>query len=494
MSYLLSLAVFLPMAGSVVSYLVGRADKRAGSYSALAFSVLVLAVSLFVFWSVYSDVPPAGQYSLMESHPWIALQGFRLDFLLGVDGLSSPLILLTSILGVLAVFGARSLIDKAEPAFYALLLFAEGTMIGAFASLDLILFYLFWELTLVPVFFLIGVWGGERRKYAALKFIIFTFGGSAIMLLGFLSLYFGVSPQSFNIPDLAGRVPAGLQYLPLLAIAIGFAVELPAFPFHSWQPDAYEQAPAPVNVLLAGVLPKFAGYGVIRIAIGLFPQASQEYAWAFMLLGAGSMFYGAIVALLASDLKRMFAYTSISHMGFVVLGAFATVASGNPLGLQGAILQMFAHGLAIGALFMLSGPIEKGYGTREIPLLGGLRQRMPLAAVLLAFSSCAAMALPPFANFLAELMVISGGVSAYPALGVTVLVPVITGAYLLWMLKRTVLTGSDSAVSPKDISAGDGVALALYLVPLVILLVFSSLILSPAAPIAAQAAHIGASP
>ena len=185
------------------------------------------------------------------------------------------------------------------------------------------------------MFFLIGVWGGDRRKYAALKFIIFTFAGSAVMLVGFLALYFGVSPSTFDIPYLAGKVPAGIQYLPLLAVFVGCAVELPVFPFHSWQPDAYEQAPAPVNSLLSGILPKFAGYAVIRIAAGLFPQAAYQYAWAFIAVAILSMFYGAIVALLQSDLKRMFAYTSISHMGFVLFGTFATIASGNPLGIEG---------------------------------------------------------------------------------------------------------------------------------------------------------------
>jgi NADH-quinone oxidoreductase subunit M len=208
------------------------------------------------------------------------------------------------------------------------------------------------------MFFLIGVWGGERRRYAAMKFILFTFTGSAIMLLGFLSLYLGVSPQTFDIPNLAGKVPAGLQYLPLLATFIGFAVELPAFPFHSWQPDAYEQAPAPVNVLLAGVLPKFAGFGLIRISVALFPQAAYQYAWAFIVVGIVSMFYGAIVAVLAKDLKRMFAFTSINHMGFILFGVFATVASGNPLGVEGAILLMFVHALAVGSLFTISGYIQ----------------------------------------------------------------------------------------------------------------------------------------
>jgi NADH-quinone oxidoreductase subunit M len=285
-----------------------------------------------------------------------------------------------------------------------------------------------------------------------------------------------------------GKIPAGLQYLPLLAVFVGLAVELPIFPLHSWQPDAYEQAPAPVNVLLSGILPKFAGYGVIRIAIGLFPQASFQYAWAFIILAVVSMFYGAIVALLTGDLKRMFAYTSISHMGFVLFGTFASVASGNPLGIEGAIFLMFTHALAVGALFTLSGFVEGQSGTRKIPLLGGMGQRAPLTAALLAASSCAAMGIPPFASFLAELMVISGGISAYVSTAVTILVPVITGAYFLWMLKRVIIDpappGAATARASMDISRADATIIALYLVPLVLLTAFSFLLLSPAAPVA----------
>ncbi len=490
MSYVLSFLILLPLVGSAVTYALSSlgTGRKTASYLAAAFACATLLVAGYAFWSVYSSTPSLGQYALMEDHPWISLQGFGVDILLGTDGLSAPLLLVSAILAVLSILSSRSLISKREPAFYSLLLFVEASIMGAFTSLNLVVFYLFWELTLIPMFFLIGIWGGDRRRYAALKFIIFTFAGSAVMLLGFLSLYIGTSPSTFDIPNLVGKIPAGLQYLPLLAVFVGLAVELPIFPLHSWQPDAYEQAPAPVNVLLSGILPKFAGYGVIRIAIGLFPQASFQYAWAFIIVAIVSMFYGAIVALLTSDLKRMFAYTSISHMGFVLFGAFASVASGNPLGIEGAIFLMFTHALAVGALFTLSGFVESQSGTRKIPLLGGMGQRAPLTAALLAASSCAAMGIPPFASFLAELMVISGGISAYVSTAVTILVPVITGAYFLWMLKRVIIDpappGAATAGASKDISRADATIVALYLVPLVLLTAFSFLVLSPAAPVA----------
>jgi len=497
MSYVLSLLILVPLLGSGVTFAVSslRGGRRDASNLAAVFAVATLLVAGYAFWSVYSHTPALGQYALTEDHPWITLPGFGVDVLLGLDGLSAPLILVSGIVAVLSILSSRSLIDKREPAYYALLLLALASVMGAFTSLNLVVFYLFWELTLIPMFFLIGVWGGDRRRYAALKFIIFTFAGSAVMLLGFLSLYFGVSASTFDIPALAAMgIPQGLQYLPLLAVFVGFAVELPVFPFHSWQPDAYEQAPAPVNSLLSGILPKFAGYAVIRIALGLFPQAAYQYAWAFIVVAIFSMFYGAVVALLQSDLKRMFAYTSISHMGFVLFGAFATVLSGNPLGIEGAILLMFTHALATSSLFTLSGFVERQSGTRKIPLLGGMGPRVPLTAALLAVSSTAMMGIPPFASFLAELMVISGGVSAYAPSAITVLVPVITGGYFLWMLKRVIIDpsppGADPGTAAKDVSRADATVVALYLVPLVLLTVFSFLILSPAAPVAQWTANL----
>ncbi|HVB95205.1 MAG TPA: NADH-quinone oxidoreductase subunit M [Nitrososphaerales archaeon] len=497
MSYVLSLLILVPLLGSGVTFAVSslRGGRRDASNLAAVFAVATLLVAGYAFWSVYSHTPALGQYALTEDHPWITLPGFGVDVLLGLDGLSAPLILVSGIVAVLSILSSRSLIDKREPAYYALLLLALASVMGAFTSLNLVVFYLFWELTLIPMFFLIGVWGGDRRRYAALKFIIFTFAGSAVMLLGFLSLYFGVSASTFDIPALAAMgIPQGLQYLPLLAVFVGFAVELPVFPFHSWQPDAYEQAPAPVNSLLSGILPKFAGYAVIRIALGLFPQAAYQYAWAFIVVAIFSMFYGAVVALLQSDLKRMFAYTSISHMGFVLFGAFATVLSGNPLGIEGAILLMFTHALATSSLFTLSGFVERQSGTRKISLLGGMGPRVPLTAALLAVSSTAMMGIPPFASFLAELMVISGGVSAYAPSAITVLVPVITGGYFLWMLKRVIIDpsppGADPGTAAKDVSRADATVVALYLVPLVLLTVFSFLILSPAAPVAQWTANL----
>jgi NADH-quinone oxidoreductase subunit M len=404
--------------------------------------------------------------------------------LLGVDGLSSPLLFVSSLLTVLVIAGSKKLINTHEPEYYALLFVFEGAIMGVFTSLNLILFYIFWEVVLIPMFFFIGVWGGPRRKYAAMKFIIFTYAGSTIMLLGFLYVYLGMQTPSFDIPDLAGHIPITLQYLPLLASFIGFAVKLPLVPFHTWLPDAHVEAPAPISVLLAGVLLKMGGYGFLRISIGLFPNASAQYAWVFLILGLFSMFYGAAAAVLQKDLKKMIAFTSINHMGFVLFGAYATLVSGNLLGIQGAIFQMFTHALAIGSLFMVSGFIHEQAGTREIPLLKGMEATMPRTAAVLVLGSAAAMAFPPFSSFLAEFMVIAAGISAYPMTAVSILVPVITAGYFLWTIKRIVLSAPEGAKGLRDLSWSDVAAFAVYFVPLVVLIVFSSLLLTPALHVA----------
>lgn len=484
MSYILSLLIIIPFIGSAAAYLVAKSSKRAGIYVTIAVSLIVFALALYASSYVYVNTPPPGSYVLMEKYTWVETSYFGFNYLLGIDGLSAPLIFVSALLTIFVVMGSRTLIDKHEPSYYALLLFFEGSIMGVFTSLNLVAFYVFWELVLIPMFFFIGVWGGDKRRYAAMKFMIFTFVGSMVMLLGFLAIYLGISPPSFDIPDLAGKIPSGLQYLPLLATFVGFGVKLPVFPFHTWLPDAHVQAPSPISVLLAGVLLKMGGYGFIRISIGLFPQASYQYAWVFMLIGVITMFYGGIVAVLAKDLKRMIALTSINHMGFVIFGAFATVASGNLLGIEGAIFQMFTHALAVGSLFMLSGYIHHQAGTREIPLLKGLKTTMPRTAGLLVLASGAAMGLPPFANFLSELMVIAAGISVNSYYAVTILVPVITAAYFLWMIKRTVLSPPEAGAILHDMNRSDATVLALYLLPLIILIIFSFLIINPTVPVA----------
>jgi len=485
MSFVLSLLIFLPLAATPLIYLITKMNKRWGIYSSIAVGTIIFLISAYVAWQVYATPPAPGQYLFQERSPWVSFLG--LDYFLGVDGLSSPLLFISALLTVLVVVGSRKLIDHHEAEYYALIFLFEGAIMGVFTSLNLVLFYIFWEIVLIPMFFFIGVWGGPRRKYAAMKFIIFTYSGSTIMLLGFLYVYLGMSGAgmvpSFDIPSLAGKIPMGMQYLPLLASFIGFAVKLPLVPFHSWLPDAHVEAPAPISVLLAGVLLKMGGYGFLRISLTLFPKASAQYGWVFLALGLFSMFYGALAAVLQKDMKKMIAFTSINHMGFVLFGAYATIVSGSLLGVQGAIFMMFAHGLAVGCLFMLSGYIHHQAGTRDIPSLKGLGVTMPRTATFLVLASAAAMGLPPFSSFLAEFLVISAAISAYPILAVSVLVPVITAGYLLWMVKRTVLSAPVTN-DIHDIGWTDVAAFSAYLIPLVVLIVASYLILTPALPVA----------
>jgi NADH-quinone oxidoreductase subunit M len=490
---LLSLLVFIPLVGSPLVYLVARSNRRAGLAATLLVALAVLSIAVYIFWFVYANIPGIGHYDLEESYQWISTSSFSLDFFLGVDGLSSPLVLAAALLTVFVIVGSTRLVTEKLPSYLALLLLFEGAILGVFTSLNLVVFYVFWELVMIPMFFLIGIWGGDRRGYAAMKFMIFIFVGSAIMILAFLSVYLDTSPFSFDIPTLAGtirNIPPDLQYLPLLASFIGFGVKLPVVPLHSWLPDAYVQAPSPVTALLAGIQSAMGGYGLIRISIGLFPQAAYQWAWAFMLVGLVTMFYGAIVALRARELKRMFAFTSLNHMGFVIFGAFATVASGSLLGMEGAIFQMFVHAFTAGSLFMIAGYIQQQAGTTEISKLKGLRSIMPRTAGLLVVASAAAMALPPFASFLAELFVIAGGIAANSYTAVVVLVPVLTGGYLLWMIKRVVLSPAEPWSVVRDMPWPDVVVLALYFVPLLVLIVFSSLILAPAAPVAQWVVHL----
>ena len=493
MSFVLSLLIALPLFAAPLVYLVTRANRRAGIYLSLGLAAVVTVIAGYVFWQVYSSAASGtalvGQYLFQEKYSWVSFTNFGLDYYLGVDGLSSPLIFVSALLTVLVVLGSRRLIDHHEPVYYALIFMFEGAIMGVFTSLNLILFYIFWEVVLIPMFFFIGIWGGPRRKYAALKFIIFTFAGSTIMLLGFLYFYMGMSVPTFDIPAIqallqAHQIPVALEYVPLFASFIGFAVKLPLVPFHTWLPDPHVEAPSPISVLLAGVLLKMGGYGFLRISIGLFPNASAQYAWVFLGLGLFSMFYGAVAAVLQRDLKKMVAFTSINHMGFVLFGAYATVISGNVLGIEGAIFQMFTHALAVGSLFMLTGFVQHQAGTREIPLLKGLGKSMPRTAAILVIGSAAAMGLPPFASFLAEFMVIVAGISASPITAVSVLVPVITAGYFLWMIKRVVLSPAEGEQEAHDLGWSDVAAFAVYLVPLVILIVTSYLILTPALPVA----------
>jgi NADH-quinone oxidoreductase subunit M len=472
---LLTFLIFLPVVMAIPTFLLGK--KRAGvakfvgiGTTVVVFLAMLAVVVLFKYGS------PGFQFT--DTASWAST--FGLDYVVGLDGISLPLLILAAFLCMLAAAGSRDLISSRQPEYYALFLVFETGIIGVFTSLNLILFYVFWEVVLIPMFFFIGIWGGPRRKYASMKFLIFTYAGSAIMLFGFIAVYAwtgaGGAP-SFDYTVLITRtvnLAMPLQVVASLATFVGFAVKLPIFPLHTWLPDAHVEAPAPVSVLLAGLLLKMGGYGIIRFTLLMFP-AADKFLWpVYAAIGLITMVYGASVAFVAQDLKRMIAMTSVNHMGYVLLGTF-TLGS---LGVSAAVFQMFAHGLAVGMLFLMSGYIHEHTGTRNINELAGLRGKMPSTTVLLIFGSMAAMAVPGFANFISEYQVIQAALSVNYLFGLAILAPALTVGYFLWMLRRVVMT---PPVGPKnELGTRPLLILIAFLIPLLFFGVYPSPLLASA--------------
>jgi NADH-quinone oxidoreductase subunit M len=462
---LLSVAIFLPVVMGLPTYIIGRRNPKSARYLGLGAAAAAFIVSL-VLLALY----PFGSsgFQEMETAAWAS--SFGLHYVVAVDGISLPLLLIATALSLLATAGSWDLINTREGEYYALILLLETGIIGVFTSLNLILFYVFWEIVLIPMFFLIGIWGGPRRKYASMKFLIFTYVGSVFMLFGFLAFYVWTGAPSFDYADLAagvGRLTVPLQIVISVAIFIGFAVKLPIVPFHTWLPDAHVEAPAPVSVLLAGLLLKMGGYGLIRFNLVLFPSANATLWPIFAAIGLITMIYGASVAIVQQDLKRMIALTSINHMGYVMLGAFTAVPILTTIGVSAAVFQMFAHALAIGCLFLMSGYIHEHAGTRNIDELHGLRGKMPQTVTLLILASIAAMAVPGLANFISEYQVIQGALTANYIFILSIIAPALTVGYFLWMLRRVVMTPGEG---PKnELHLHSLLILAAFLVPLFVL-------------------------
>jgi len=465
----LSTMVLLPLAGALAVFLVSRANDKAAKVLSLLISAATLVLALAIFAS-YDENRTGLQ--MIETLPWAESLG--LTFKLGIDGISLPLLIISALLTTLAAAGSWREIRFSIGPYYALLLLFEGSIIGVFTSLNLILFYVFWELVLIPMFFFIGVWGGPKKKYAAMKFLIFTHVGSTVMLLGFISLYVFSEPHTFDLVILSNsRLPLALQIPLAVAVFFGFAVKLPVVPFHTWLPDAHVEAPAPISVLLAGLLLKMGGYGFIRVMLGTFPEASRFLAPGLVGLAVLTMFYGAIVAMIQQDLKRMIALTSINHMGYVLLGAFSFTA----MGLAGSVFQMFNHACAIGILFLMSGVIHEQMGTRTIRELPGMGKVMPVTAFLLVLGSLGAMGFPSFGSFISEYMVILSAISVNLLLAIVVLVPAITAGYFMWMLRRILMASPERALVRNEAPKFELLTLAAFLVPLIILGIYPAPIL-----------------
>jgi NADH-quinone oxidoreductase subunit M len=445
-----SLAVFIPLVGALVIALVPRGRDRLVRALGIVFTAVPLAIGIGIL--VGFDFGASGAFGAAEARntlqfgvnlPWISAIDAR--YFVGMDGVSLPLFELTLLLSFLCmIYTWRYLPEPGRPkGFVALLLLLETGMAGTFVAFDLVLFFVFWELVLVPMYFLIGLWGGPNREYAAIKFFLYTLFGSVFMLLGFLAMYFNAEPHTF---DLIALQQAGFdrtfQLVVFAGLFLGFAIKVPMWPFHTWLPDAHTEAPTVGSVLLAAVLLKMGTYGFVRIALPILPDAARAWAPAIGILAAIAIVYAALACLAQRDLKRLIAFSSVGHMGFVMLG----IATLTDVGINAAIYGMVAHGVITGMLFFLAGSLHERYHTREIAEIGGgMLQKVPWLAGLLAFTAIASLGLPGLAGFWGEVMALLSAYSPAPGLSLglfrTLMVlggigTILTAGYFLWMLQR----------------------------------------------------------
>ena len=441
---LLTATVFLPAAGAVLLLLLRGNRLVRGAAVAIAVADLVLALLVF---ALFERGEGAGRFQFVDQFAWIPDVGLKASYLLAVDGLSAPLVALTGLLGLSAVLASWHVNTRVKEYFFWLLLLQTAVM-GVFTALDLLLFFLFWELELLPMYMLISIWGTGRKEYSAMKFLIFTIVGSAFMLVAIVAVFLTPDVGTFNLIELSatgGVLASAATLLPMSWLFwlffVAFAVKLPTWPLHTWLPDAHTDAPTAASVMLAGVLLKMGGYGLLRINVGLFPDQSWDFAWVVVALGVISVLYGAVVTLRQTDLKRLIAYSSVSHMGLVLLGIGSVGVAGGTLtstGLSGAAMQLFTHGTITGLLFLAVGLIYEKAHTRYIPDLGGLAGRMPLVAAAMLIAGLASLGLPGLSGFVSELLVFLGAYRAYdwPTV-LAVLGIVLAAGYILWMMERT---------------------------------------------------------
>jgi NADH-quinone oxidoreductase subunit M len=435
---MLSLIVFLPLVGAVLALLAGGRGDRPEREPlvrniALATSLLTFAVTLVLWWRFD---PTSADYQFVETHAWMPM--FGIQYLIGVDGISLFLIVLTGFLTPLALLCSWESVHKNVKLFSFFVLALETAMLGVFVSIDLFLFYVFWDAMLIPMYFLIGIWGYERRIYAAVKFILYTMAGSVLMLVAIIGLSWAHAAAngtpSFNLLDLYGlRLSERMESWFFLAFAVAFAIKVPLFPFHTWLPDAHVEAPTAGSVILAGVLLKMGTYGLLRFAFPLFPGAALASAPIIALLAVIGIIYGALVAMVQPDMKKLVAYSSVSHLGFVVLGLCAM----NMQGVQGSLYQMLNHGVSTGGLFMIVGMLSDRRHTRLISEFGGLKAVTPRLVAAFLIVTLSSIALPGLNGFVGEFLILVGAFEWSPKLASLAATGVILSAvYMLWMFQR----------------------------------------------------------
>jgi len=472
---ILTWVAFFPLLGVLVILFIPRDRPNAIRWTALLASTVTFLISL-VMLSQFDATDPGVQMAIR--HPWFQLAGVEIEYSLGVDGLSILLVLLTTFLTPISILSTWTAIEERVKEFMAFFLLLEVGMVGVFVALDLFLFYIFWEFTLVPMYFLIGIWGGHRKIYAAIKFFLYTMAGSILMLLAILWL--GIRFETFSVPDLIaqGNIPPDIQTWLFLAFAAAFAIKVPMWPLHSWLPDAHVEAPTAASVILAGVLLKMGTYGFLRFNIPMFPEAAARYAPWMAGLAVIGILYGAAVSYAQRDVKKLVAYSSVSHLGFVVLGLFAL----NSQGIQGGILQMVNHGLSTGALFIIVGMIYERRHTREMDDFGGLWRVMPVYAALTLIVTLSSMGLPGLNGFVGEFTILLGsfGSAAIGSswfAGLAAIGVILAAIYLLYMFQKLFLGPLDKEENKilKDLSWREVVTL----VPLILFIFWIGLYPKP---------------
>ncbi len=435
----LSTILFLPLVGAIIIAFVLKKDEVLIKRVAAVFTGIPLVLAIYLFVAFDRSASMAGVFQFEEKYLWIG--PLNAYYHLGVDGLSLPLVLLTAFLGFLAVLISWKVHERPRE-FFAWLLLLETSILGVFMSLDLLLFFIMWEIEVIPMYFLISIWGSGRRAYSAIKYVLYTLFGSAFMLAGVLSLYF--TTHSLSLVDISNQgLGLAQSIMPAAAIFwllfVAFAVKLPMFPLHTWLPDAHTDAPTAVSVMLAGVLIKMGGYGMIRLCVSFFPPVAQQYAQLLIVLALIGVIYGAAVTLMQTDIKRLIAYSSISHMGYVLLGIFAL----GQISLTGAALQMFSHGIVTGLLFAMAGLVIHNVEVRDLRQLGGLAKQVPVMAAVFSIAGLASLGLPTTSGFAAEFTIFLGSYSSstVPHIQVYTIIAVIgvvlTAGYILWTLQQT---------------------------------------------------------